>query len=395
MAHKSGRHFLQVPGPSNVPERVLHAIARATIDHRGPRFAELTQDVLEGLKWVFQTEHAVLVYPSSATGAWEAALVNTLSPGDKVLAFNQGYFALKWTGVAKRLGLDVRFEPWEPRRGVAPDAVVDALRADRARDVKAVLLVHNETSTGVTSDVEVIATAMRESGHPALLLVDAVSSLAATDLRHGAWGLDVTVSGSQKGLMLPPGLAFVALSPRAQEVRGSASLPRAYWDWGDQIGANEQGFFPYTPATNLLCGLRESLAMLREEGLERVFARHALFARATRTAVGAWGLETFASDPSEASNALTAVMLPDGHDADRVRSVILERFDMSLGTGLGDLKGRVFRIGHLGDLNELTLLGALAGVEMGLKLAGVSMKGRGAQAAMDLLTEPVPAAWSA
>ena len=383
MSHKSGRHFLQLPGPTNVPDRVLRAMSAPTIDHRGPELAELTHEVLSGLRWVFGTEHDVVIYPSSATGAWEAALVNTLSPGDRVLAFEQGFFARKWAELARSFGLDVRLEPWESRRGVAADAVVDALRSDEG--IKAVLIVHNETSTGVTTDVQVVGTAMRESGHPALLMVDAVSSLAATDLRHDDWGLDVTVTGSQKGLMLPPGLSFVALSPRAKDAQQWASLPRAYWDWAEQIAANADGFFPYTPATNLLYGLREALTMLREEGLERVFARHARFALATRTAVAAWGLETHASDPSEASNALTAVTLPLGYDADALRGLILERFDMALGTGLGDLKGRAFRIGHLGDLNDLTLVGTLAGVEMGLVMANVPVAGRGVQAAMDSL----------
>lgn len=387
MTHKSGRHFLQLPGPSNVPERVLRAISRATIDHRGPEFRSLTERLLSELKWVFRTEHPVLVYPSSATGAWEAALTNTLSSGDRVLCFEQGFFAGKWATVAERFGLDVQRTPWESRRAVTSDAVTDALRADTKQLIKAVLLVHNETSTGVTSDVEAIGTAMRASGHPALLLVDTVSSLATTELRHDDWGVDVTVSGSQKGLMLPPGLSFIAVGPRALEAHRVAKLPRSYWDWDDQLAFNERGFFPYTPATNLLYGLDEALKMLREEGLERVFERHARWAEATRDAVSTWGLETCALHAGEASNALTAVQMPDGWDAEALRAMILERFDMSLGTGLGKLKGHVFRIGHLGDLNTLSLLGTLGGVEMGLGLAGVPHERGGVAAAMEFMTK--------
>ena len=387
MTYQSGRHFLQLPGPTNVPGRVLRAMSRPTIDHRGTEFKELTERLLTELKWMFRTEHPVLIYPSSATGAWEAALTNTLSPGDRVLSFDQGFFAGKWATVAERFGLDVQRESWEPRRGVAAAAVTDALSADTRQAIKAVLIVHNETATGVTSDVEAIGTAMRASGHPALLFVDTVSSLGATELRHDDWGIDVTVTGSQKGLMLPPGLSFVAIGPRALEAHRTAELPRSYWDWDDQLTFNERGFFPYTPATNLLYGLDESLSMLREEGLEHVFARHARFAQATRAAVDTWGLEGFALDAGEASNALTAVVMPEGSDAEVLRAVILERFDMSLGTGLGDLKGRVFRIGHLGDLNALTLVGTLAGVEMGLALAGVPHEAGGVAVAMEILGE--------
>ena len=387
MTYKSGRHFLQLPGPTNVPERVLRAMSRPTIDHRGPEFQRLTERLLTELKWMFRTEHPVLIYPSSATGAWEAALTNTLSPGDRVLSFEQGFFAGKWAAVAECFGLDVQLESWEPRRAVAADAVVDALRADTQKAIKAVLIVHNETATGVTSDVEAIGTAMRESGHPALLFVDTVSSLGVTELRHDDWGIDVTVTGSQKGLMLPPGLSFVAIGPRAPEAHRIAELPRSYWDWDDQLTFNERGFFPYTPATNLLYALDESLKMLREEGLERVFARHSSFSQATRAAVDAWGLEAFALDAAEASNALTAVIMPEGCDAEALRAIILERFDMSLGTGLGELKGRVFRIGHLGDLNALTLVGTLAGVEMGLALASVPHERGGVEVAMEFLGE--------
>jgi alanine-glyoxylate transaminase/serine-glyoxylate transaminase/serine-pyruvate transaminase len=387
VTYNSGRHFLQLPGPTNVPERVLRAMSRPTIDHRGPEFQRLTERLLTELKWMFRTEHPVLIYPSSATGAWEAALTNTLSPGDRVLSFEQGFFAVKWAAVAERFGLDVQLEAWDPRRAVAADAVIDALRADTQRVIKAVLIVHNETATGVTSDAEAIGTAMRASGHPALLFVDTVSSLGVTELRHDDWGIDVTVTGSQKGLMLPPGLSFVAIGPRALEAHRTAELPRSYWDWDDQLTFNERGFFPYTPATNLLYALDESLTMLREEGLERVFARHSSFSQATRAAVDAWGLEAFALDAAEASNALTAVIMPEGSDAEALRAIILERFDMSLGTGLGELKGRVFRIGHLGDLNTLTLVGTLAGVEMGLAIAGVPHERGGVEVAMEFLGE--------
>jgi len=386
VTYRSGRHFLQLPGPTNVPDRVLRAMSRPTIDHRGPEFKELTGRLLAELKWLFRTKHHVLVHPSSASGAWEAAITNTLSPGDRVVVFDQGFFAEKWATVADRFGLIVQREPWEPRRGLAAAAVIDALRADHINAIKAVFVVHNETSTGVTSDVEVIGTAMQESEHPAMLFVDAVSSLAATDLQHDAWGIDVTVSGSQKGLMLPPGLAFLAIGPRALEARKAATLPRSYWDWDDQLAANEQGTYPYTPATNLLYGLEEALVMLREEGLANVFQRHARHARAARTAVAAWGLDTFARNPLEASNAVTATVIPDGFDADELRTLILNRYDMSLGTGLGPYKGKLFRIGHLGDFNTLTLMGALAGIEMGLALAGIQHQPGGVRAAMDFLT---------
>ena len=376
---------MQLPGPTNVPDRVLRAMAKPTIDHRGPDFQTMTHRLLKGMQWVFKTKHPVLMYPSSATGAWEAAITNTLSPGDRVLAFEQGFFATKWAQVAERFGLDVQLEPWESRRGLAADVIVDVLRSDRDKGIKAVLVVHNETSTGVTSDVRVIGTALRESGHPALLFVDTVSSLAVTDFQHDEWGVDVTVTGSQKGLMLPPGLSFVAVGPRALEASASATLPRSYWSWHDHLDFNEQGFFPYTPATNLMFGLDESLSMLREEGLDAVFERHASLSEATRSAVSAWGLDSYASDPMEASNALTAVLVPENADADVVRALVLEKFDMSLGGGLGDLKGRVFRIGHLGDFNILSLMGTLAGVEVGLVLAGVPVSLDGVSAAMRFL----------
>ena len=391
MTYRSGRHFLQLPGPTNTPDRVLRAMSKATIDHRGPEFEELTARLLDGVRWVFRTEQAVFIHPASGSGAWEAAIVNTLSPGERVLAFEQGFFASTWAKVARRFGIDVRMMPWDARRGVTADAVTEALAEEGegngdAGPTRAVFIVHNETSTGVTTDVASIAAALKASGHSAMLFVDAVSSLAVTDLRHDEWGIDVTVSGSQKGLMLPPGLAMLAVGPRAMEAHAKATLPRSYWDWTDQLAFNARGVFPYTPATNLLYGLEEALAMLREEGLDRVFARHDLFARATRAAVEAWGLEVLALDPCESSRAATAVIVPEGHDADALRGAILERYDMSLGTGLGDYKGRVFRIGHLGDFNALSLMGTLAGVEMGLRVTGVPHEPGGLDAAMDVLT---------
>ena len=361
-------------------------MSRPTIDHRGPEFAELTHRLLDGLRWIFRTEHDVFLHPASGSGAWEAALVNTLSPGDTVVAFEQGFFAQGWMRVARSFGLDVRVQPWDSRRGLTPEAVTAVLAADEGHEINAVIVVHNETSTGVTSDLEAIARAVRGSGHPALIFVDAVSSLAVTDLRHDRWGIDVTVSGSQKGLMLPPGLSVLAAGPRAMEAHAHATLPRSYWDWSAQLEFNRRGFFPYTPATNLLYGLEEALAMLREEGLETVFERHDLFARATRAAVEAWGLEVFATDPDEASRAVTAVLVPEGSDADALRAEILGRFDMSLGTGLGPFKGKLFRIGHLGDFNALSLMGTLAGVEMGLRAASVPHTPGGLDAAMDVLT---------
>ena len=385
MTTRSGRHFLQLPGPTNVPERVRRAMDRAVIDHRGPEFAALTLAVLEDLKPVFKTDGPVFVFPSSATGAWEAALVNTLAPGDGVLAFDRGFFAGKWAEVADRLGLDVDLVPGDWRAGVEPQLVEDRLRRDRRGRIRAVMVVHNETSTGVTTNIPDIRAAIEAAGHPALFMVDTVSSLASIDFRHDEWGVDVTVTGSQKGLMLPPGLGFTAASERALAARPASPLPHSYFNWADHRAANASGFFPYTPATTLLFGLRESLAMLAEEGLDNVFARHRRFAEATRAAVAAWSLECYGANACEHSNSLTAVLLPDGHDANALRQVILDRFDMSLGTGLGKLDGRVFRIGHLGDLNELTLAGTLAGVEMGLRLAGVPHRGGGVDAALDHL----------
>ncbi len=387
MTPPAGRHFLQIPGPTNVPDRVLRAIDRPTIDHRGPDFARLGREVLEGLQWVFRTRQPVIVYPASGTGAWEAALVNTLSPGDRVLAFETGHFATLWRDVARRLGLEVDFVAGDWRRGVDPAEVEARLSADKGGAIKAVTVVHNETSTGVASRIAAIRAAIDRAGHPALLMVDTISSLGSMEYRHDDWGADVTVGGSQKGLMLPPGLAFNAVSEKALKAADSARLPRSYWDWRPMLAANANGFFPYTPATNLLFGLREALAMLREEGLEAVFARHARHAEATRRAVAAWGLEVQCRVPEEHSAALTAVRLPDGHDADALRALVLERFDMSLGNGLGRLAGRVFRIGHLGAFNDLMLVGTLGGVEMGLRLAGVPHRGGGVAAAMGCLAE--------
>jgi len=385
MPHRSGRHFLQIPGPSNVPDRILRALSQATIDHRGPEFGRLGKEVLEGLRKVFQTAGPVIVYPSSGTGGWEAALVNTLSPGDQVLMFDIGHFASLWKDVAVRLGLQVEFLPGDWRSGVPADAVESRLREDAGHRIKAVAVVHNETSTGVTTRLAPIRRAIDRAGHPALFLVDTVSSLACMDYRHDEWGVDVCVSGSQKGLMLPPGLGFNAVSPKALAAARGAKLSRSYWDWEPMLRDNAGGYFPYTPSTNLLYGLRESLAMLLEEGLERVFARHARHAEATRRAVGAWGLELVCRIPEECSSSVTSVRTPEGHDADALRKLVLDRFDLSLGTGLARHKGKVFRIGHLGDFNDLMLLGTLGGVEMGLSLAGVPHRKGGVTAAMDHL----------
>jgi alanine-glyoxylate transaminase/serine-glyoxylate transaminase/serine-pyruvate transaminase len=387
MAFRSGRHFLQIPGPTNVPERILRAINYPTIDHRGPDFAQLGTEVLSGLKKVFKTGGDVVIYPASGTGAWEAALVNTLSPGDRVLMFETGHFAALWQRMASELGLNAEFVPGDWRHGADPDVIESMLRADSRQEIKAVCVVHNETSTGVTSRIGEIRAAMDRTRHPALLMVDTISSLASIDYRHDEWGVDVTVGGSQKGLMLPPGLSFNAVSAKAREAAKQAKLPRVYWRWEDMIRANQSGYFPYTPATNLLYGLREALTMLlEEEGLDNVFARHARLAEATRHAVRAWGLEILCLNEAEYSNTLTAVLMPEGHDADNLRTTILERYDMSLGTGLGKVQGRVFRIGHLGDFNELMLAGTLCGVEMGFASARVPYKAGGVLAALDYLT---------
>ena len=387
MSHRAGRHFLQIPGPTNVPDRVLRAIDFPTMDHRGPEFADLGKTVLEGMKRVFRTAGRVVIYPASGTGAWEAALVNTLSPGDSVLMYETGHFASLWHKMALRLGLKPEFLAGDWRNGADPEAIEQHLRADGGYRIKAVCVVHNETSTGVTSRIAAVRKAIDAARHPALLMVDTISSLASIDYRHDEWGVDVTVGGSQKGLMLPPGLSFNAISDKALAACKSAKLPRSYWSWDEMLASGKAGYFPYTPATNLLYGLREALQMLEEEGLDNVLARHQRHAEATRRAVRAWGLEILAQNPAEYSASLTAVLLPAGHDADRVRGVILEHFDMSLGTGLGKLAGKVFRIGHLGDFNDLSLMGTLAGVEMGLELAGVPARREGVQAAMAYLAE--------
>jgi len=388
MKHRPGRHFLQIPGPTNVPDRVLRAIDRPTLDHRGPEFAQLGKDVLEGCRSIFQTSGPVVIFPSSGTGAWEAALVNTLSPGDKVLMYETGQFATLWEIMGRKLGLEVEFMPGDWRHGVDPAKVEARLAADRDHAIKAVAVVHNETSTGVTSRIPEIRKAMDHARHPALFLVDTISSLACTEFKRDEWGVDVAVCGSQKGLMLPPGLGFNAVSEKALAASKSNRMKRSYWDWEEMLKANPAGFFPYTPATNLLYGLREAIAMLHEEGLESVFARHRRHAAATRAAVQAWGLEVFALDPREYSSSLTAVVMPEGHDADNFRNLTLEEYDLSLGAGLGKLKGKIFRIGHLGDFNDLMLMGTLAGVEMGLRAAGVPHRPGGVQAAMDALSRP-------
>ena len=389
--HPVGRHFLQIPGPSPVPDRLLRAMSYPTIDHRGPEFGALGLKVLEGMRWVFKTRHPVVIYPASGTGAWEAALVNVTSPGDTVLMYETGQFATLWKKLAEGLGLKPEFlglpdaEGW--RHGVDAGRIEARLRDDTQHAIKAVCVVHNETSTGVTSDIAAVRRAIDAAGHPALLMVDTISGLAAADYRHDEWGVDVAISGSQKGLMLPPGLSFNALSPKAIEASRHARLPRSFWGWSEMLEMNKTGYFPYTPNTNLLYALHESLDMLREEGLEQVFARHHRLAHATREAVRAWGLRIQCADEAVYSPVLTGVMMPEGVDADAVRKLIYERFNMSLGAGLGKVKGRMFRIGHLGDCNELTVMAALAGCEMGLALAGVKLAGSGVQAAMAAFRE--------
>lgn len=389
MTQPTGRHFLQVPGPTNVPDRVLRAMDRPTIDHRGPEFGALGREVLTQIKHIFKTRHPVIIYPASGTGAWEAALVNTLSPGDKVLMCETGHFARLWLQMAKRLGIDVELIETDWRRGVAPEQIAARLREDRLRSIKAVCIVHNETSTGVASRIGPVRAAIDEASHPALLMVDTISSLGSIDFRMDEWGVDVTVAGSQKGLMLPPGLSFNAVSDKALAAAAEARCVKSFWDWQEMLAANKTGYFPYTPATNLLYGLREAITMLLEEGLDAVFARHARHAAATRRAVEAWGLQVWCANPEEYSASLTAVQMPDGHDADALRRIILEHFDMSLGMGLGKLIGKVFRIGHLGSFNDLTLSGTLCGVEMGLALAGVPHRPGGVQAAQRHLIETI------
>jgi len=383
--YAAGRHFLQIPGPTNVPDRVLRAMDYPTIDHRGPQFAEIGAKCLAGMKTIFKTDSHAVIYPASGTGAWEAALVNTLQDGDLVLMVETGHFASLWQKMASRLGLETEFLATDWRRGVDPQQIEDRLRADPANKIKAVCVVHNETSTGSTSRVNEVRLAMNNAGHDALLLVDTISSLASIDFRHDEWGVDVTVAGSQKGLMLPPGLSFNAVSEKAMATARNGGMRRSYWDWEDQIAANKDGAFPFTPATNLLYGLAEAIDMLHEEGLENVFKRHDRHAAATRKAVQAWGLEVLCQEPKDYSSALTAVLLPDGHNADAFRAGVLKHFNMSLGNGLAKLAGKVFRIGHLGDFNDLMLLGTLSGVEMGLSLANIPHQKGGVDAAMNIL----------
>jgi alanine-glyoxylate transaminase / serine-glyoxylate transaminase / serine-pyruvate transaminase len=383
----AGQHFLQIPGPTPVPDRIVRAMARPVIDHRSSEFQKLGQSVLQGIKTIFKTAGPVIIYPSSGTGAWQAALSNTLSPGDKVLMFETGQFAVLWRNMAERIGLKPEFIPSDWRVGADADAIGARLAEDREGAIKAVCVVHNETSTGCVSDIAKVRRAIDALNHPALLMADTISSLASIDYRHDEWQVDVTVAGSQKGLMLPPGLALTAVSAKALKAAQSATLPRGYWDWAEMLASNERGFFPYTPATTLLYGLEEAIGMLHEEGLDAVFARHERLAGACRRAVAAWGLEIQCSDPASHSPVLTGVRVPEGCNADRVRSVILQHFNMSLGAGLGKVAGKVFRIGHLGDTNSLTILGALAGVEMGLELSGVPHGKGGVQAAMAYLAE--------
>jgi len=383
--HAPGRHFLQIPGPTNVPDRVLRAMDYPTIDHRGPAFGPIGKKCLDGMKSIFKTKAHVVIYPASGTGAWEAALVNTLSPGDKILMCETGHFASLWCKLAKRLGLEPVLIETDWRRGAVPEAIGEALAKDKAHDIKAVCVVHNETSTGSTSRIGDVRKAMDAANHPALLMADTISSLASIDFRHDEWGVDVTVAGSQKGLMLPPGLSFNAISEKAMQASTSARLIKSYWAWDEMLEPNKTGYFPYTPATNLLYGLAEAIDMLHEEGLDNVFTRHKRHSEATRRAVQAWGLEVLCNEPKDYSHALTAVMLPEGHNADEFRATTLKHFNMSLGNGLSRLAGKVFRIGHLGDFNDLMLMGTLSGVEMGLGVAGVPHQTGGAQRAMDYL----------
>ena len=381
----AGRHFLQIPGPTPLPDRVLRAMDTPIIDHRGPEFAKLAKRCLDGVKTIFKTTNPVIIYTATGTGAWEAALVNTLSPGDRVLMVETGQFATQWKTMAQKLGLKPEFIPGDWRSGVDPAAIEAHLRKDKAHEIKAVCVLHNETATGSLSPIAEIRQAIDRAGHPALLLVDTISSLASTDYRHDEWGVDVTVGGAQKGLMLPPGMSFNALSDKAIAASRKSNLPKSFWSWEDMLNMNKIGLFPYTPATNMLHGLAAAIDMLHEEGLDNVFARHARFAEATRRAVRAWGLEILCRDPKYYSPTVTAVVLPDGHDADQLRDLALEHFDISYGMSFGKLAGRYFRIGHLGDTNDLTILGALAGTEMALTLAGVPIKKGGVQAAMDYI----------
>jgi alanine-glyoxylate transaminase/serine-glyoxylate transaminase/serine-pyruvate transaminase len=384
---RPGKHFLQIPGPTNIPDRVLHAMSYPTIDHRGPDFAEIAKRVLDRLKGVFKTTQPVIMYPASGTGAWEAAIVNTLNPKDKILMFETGQFSYLWAEQAKKLSLDVELVPEDWRHGIDHKVVEQKLSQDKDHKIKALLVLHNETATGITNNIGNIRKAMDSAKHPALLLVDTISSLASIDYRHDEWKVDVTVCGSQKGLLLPPGLSFNAISQKALEAHSRSTMQKAYWDWKPMLENNKNGFFPYTPATNLIFGLDEALNMLMEEGLENIFKRHARHAEATRIAVKAWGLEILAKNPEEYSNTITAILLPEGYDSDSLRKVILDDYNMSLGMGLNKIKGKVFRIGHLGDFNDLMLAGALAGVEMGLKKSKIPFKSGGLMAAMDYLSK--------
>ena len=382
---RPGRHFLQIPGPTNVPDRVLRAMDYPTIDHRGPDFAELGLRVLDRIKLIFKTSEPVIIFPASGTGAWEAAMVNTLSAGDKILMFETGHFSTLWYDIAHKFKLEIDFVKGDWRTGVDPNIVESKLKEDTEKKIKAVCAVHNETSTGVTSRIGEIRKAMDNADHPALLFVDTISSLGSIDYRHEEWKVDVTVGGSQKGLLLPPGLSFNAISSKALDAYKNSDLPKSYWDWEPMIENNKKGYFPYTPATNLLYGLDEAINILTEEGLENVFNRHIRFAEATRIAVNAWGLEILCKNPNEYSSSLTAVLVPEGHDADSLRKIILDDYNMSLGTGLAKVAGKVFRIGHLGDFNELMLAGTLAGVEMGLMKSNIPYKKGGILKALDYL----------
>jgi alanine-glyoxylate transaminase/serine-glyoxylate transaminase/serine-pyruvate transaminase len=387
MTYQPGRHFLQIPGPTNVPDRVLRAIDKPTIDHRGPEFAQLAKACLEGMKTVFQTSDPVIIYTASGTGGWEAALVNTLSPGDKVIASDTGQFAALWAKMARNLGLDVDLIPSDWRHSIDPKEIASRLSADRDHEIKAVMAVHNETATGVKTDITRVRKVIDDAKHPALLMVDTVSSLGSIDYRHSEWRVDVSIGGSQKGLMLPPGLSFNAISAKALEATKTSRLPKSFWRWDEMLEANTKGFFPYTPATNLFYGLKEALVLLEEEGRENVFKRHSRHAEATRRAVRAWGLEICALDPCEYSDTVTTIFLPEGFEETAFRSLVLEKFNMSLGAGLGRLAGKVFRIGHIGNFNDLMLAGTLSGVEMGLEVAGIPHHKGGVAAALEYLSE--------
>ena len=384
---KAGRHFLQIPGPTNLPDRVLRAMDRAVIDHRGPEFAEISKGVLEKLKSVFKTTAPVIMYPGSGTGAWESAIVNTLNVGDKVLFFETGEFSIRWYDQAKQLKIDAEIVPGDWRHGIDPKVVAERLAADKDKKIKAVCVLHNETSTGIVNNIGEIRKAIDSVNHPALFMVDVISSLASIDYRHEEWKVDVTVGGSQKGLLLPPGLSFNAISHKALEASKKATMPKHYWDWNAMLENNKTGFYPYTPATTLIYGLDEALDMLMEEGLDNVFARHARLAEATRLAVKAWGLEILCKNPAEYSNTLTTVLLPEGYDADNLRKTILDEYNMALGASFNKVKGKVFRIGHLGDLNEIMLMGVLSGVEMGLTKAKIPFKAGGIMAALQYLSK--------